>query len=253
MSLKLQKKAWEQPIKRPGAKLLLLAVSYLSSNGDVFANHETLAKMTSTTTRSVRENLSYLVNKKMLTKLDTYSYKINFKKEDDAEELEDTSETQEDTSETLEDASPPYIENGKLTEVNGIISQKTFLEGIEARGITREFAQSWYERQEEQGWFVNPHTQRPKPFAKNLSFMLRNCKRDFDGSERSFPQKNRKNGAPSIWELKQQLTVVQSQLTQSHPGNPAKEVPCGPNDPMREEWWGLKNTEKELKTLIANG
>ena len=57
--------------------------------------------------------------------------KINFKKEDDAEELEYTSETQEDTSETLEDASPPYIENGKLTEVNGIISQKTFLTATE--------------------------------------------------------------------------------------------------------------------------
>jgi hypothetical protein len=83
--------------------------------------------------------------------------------------------------------------------------------------------------------------------------MLRNCKRDFDGSERSFPQKNRKNGAPSVWELQQQLAAVQSLMKYSHPGNPAKEVPCGPNDPMRAEWWALKNKEKELKAQIANG
>lgn len=253
MSLKLQKEAWGLPIKRPGAKLLLLAISYLSKDGDVWANLGTLIRMTSNSERTIRTNFAYLVDEGYLHRLDTFHYKIKFSeklKEDLALDKEDTSELLEDTSVLSEDTSDPYIKNGTITEYNGIISIELFLEGIESSGITREYGESWYHRQEEHGWFLDRINKEPKPYAQKLTLMRRSCLREYNGSDRSFPQKKSKKKGPGVWEIQQHLDALKMQK-RNHPGDPSKEVPCSSADPDRTSWWELCKKEKELEQSKA--
>ena len=131
--------------------------------------------------------------------------------------------------------------------MNGIVSISQFLEGADMGGIPREFARQWYERQEEQGWFWNINTGKPKPFALKDALMIRFCLREFNSSDRISPKKSKNTGASGVYQIETKLKFIQNQKL-NHPGDPKNEVALGPDSDERRQWWELVASEEKFES-----
>jgi len=249
MSLKLTRQAFRQPLNDTPAKFLLVAMSFISNTGNVWAATHTLMQMTGLTERSIRRKIKYLVDHGYLVKHDVDRFQITDR---NADSLSDVLDRNADSlSNNSDSLSNPYIENGingKGTVMNGIVSISQFLEGADMGGIPREYAKQWYERQEEQGWFWNINTGKPKPFAVKDALMIRFCLREFNGDRGAFPpKKSKNNGASGVYQIETKLKFIQNQKI-NHPGDPKREVAASPKSDERREWWGLVASEEKLES-----
>ena len=247
MSLKLQKIAFQQRIDDSSAKFLLVAMSFLSTEGHVWAATHTLMQMTGLSDRSIRVKIKYLMDHHYLIKHDVDRFQLT------AEFVTNPAINPADsvTNPAINpaDSADSYIENGingKVTVMNGIVSISQFLEGADMGGIPREFARQWYERQEEQGWFWNINTGKPKPFALKDALMIRFCLREFNGSDRISPKKSKNNGASGVYQIETKLKFIKNQKM-NHPGDPKREVAAAPKSEERREWWDLVAAEDQLE------
>ena len=238
MSLKLQKSAFQQRIDDSNAKFLLVCMSFLSTEGHVWAATHTLMQMTGLSERTIRGKIKYLIDNDYLIKHDVERFQL-------------TADSAAIPAVNPADSANPYIENGKNgkeTVMNGIVSISQFLEGADMGGIPREFARQWYERQEEQGWFWNINTGKPKPFAVKDALMIRFCLREFNGDRGTFPaKKSKNNGASGVYQIETKLKFIQNQKL-NHPGDPKREVAASPKSDERREWWDLVASEEKLES-----
>ena len=248
MSLKLQKIAFQQPLDDSYAKFVLVAMSFLSTEGEVWAANHTLQSMTGLTERSIRRKIKYLVDHGYLVKHDVDRFQI---KDRNADSLSDVSDRNADSLSNVSDSlSIPYIENGKngtKTTSGGIVPLDRFLNSVDMAAIPPVFAREWYERQEEQGWFFNPRTGLVKPYGKDVNMMVRSCLREFNQAGRPLGQKNSKNNPASrLWQINSHLDELKIKK-QHHPGDPAATVPLAQDSSERQDWWKLCEKEKNLK------
>jgi len=247
MSLKLQKIAFQQRIDDSSAKFLLVAMSFLSTEGHVWAATHTLMQMTGLSERSIRVKIKYLTDHHYLIKHDVDRFQLTA--ESVANPAVNSADSDTNSAVNPADSANPYIENGingKVTVMNGIVSISQFLEGADMGGIPREFAREWYERQEEQGWFWNINTGKPKPFALKDALMIRFCLREFNSSDRISPKKSKNNGASGVYQIETKLKFIQNQKM-NHPGDPKREVAAAPKSEERREWWELVASEEKLE------
>ncbi len=248
MSLKLQKIAFQLPLDDTSAKFVLVAMSFLSAEGNVWANTETLMRLTGFSGRTIREKIKYLVDHNYLVKHDVDRFQITtVPMENPANVLENGVEN---PANNMENPATPYIENGKngsRTTSGGIVPLDRFLNSVDMAAIPPVFAREWYERQEEQGWFMNPRTGQPKPYGKDVNLMVRSCLREFNQAGRPLGHKNSKNTpASKLWQINSHLDELKLKK-QHHPGDPAATVPLSSSSSERQEWWKLCEKENNLK------
>ena len=265
MGLKLVKAALALPMDDPSAKLLLVAMAYVSEKGEVWANKETLMALTSLKTTTYYRKLNQLIKSNILEKSGhRYEQKfticlnvdipnstnrdVNLKKQNANLEKRDVN---------LEN---PYIgteTNGIITELNGVVSKKRFIEGADIGGVPREWASDWYDQCVEEGWFYNPRTNEPKPYAKNHGLMVRKCVRYFNEHGRNLKKKSEKKALVNQPEHIRTMTAntrLKEILSQkeNHPGDPGAYQPVESDHPERERWWQLCEEEKQIKNQLIN-
>ncbi len=273
MGLKLVKAALSLPMDDPSAKLLLVAMAYVSEKGEVWANKETLMALTSLNKWSYYKKIKILTDKKLVERKGNFhehrfdlcigkEYSIALEDdpktlEDDPKTLEDNPKTLENSPRTLEDNPNPYIGtelNGSITEFNLIISKKEFLEGADIGAIPREWASDWYDQCQEEGWFFN-RSGEPKPYAQKHGLMVRKCLRYYNQHGRNMV----KNGEKKSLDSQPEHIVTMTANTrlreilkkkENHPGDPAAYKVLPSDHPSRKEWWDLCNEEKQIREKI---
>ena len=248
MSLKLQKIAFQTPLDDTSAKFVLVAMSFLSAEGDVWASQPTLVNMTGFSERTIREKIKYLVDHGYLVKHDVDRFQLT----EGTPANPAVNPAASPANPAVNPANPaiPYIENGKngiKTTSGGIVELDRFLNSVEMAAIPPVFAREWYERQEEQGWFFNPRTGLVKPYGKDVNMMVRSCLREFKQAGRPLGQKNSKNNPASrLWQINSHLDELKLKK-KHHPGDPAATVPLAQDSTERQNWWKLCEREKNLK------
>ena len=115
MSLHLVKKAFSQNVKEkddPGAKLLLVAMCFITNSGRVYAERSKLMQMTGLSERSLARKIRVLVDEKFLIQDDVNKFRIAAKLADVPAKL-----------------AAPYIENsknGSLSPENNLSSKEVY-------------------------------------------------------------------------------------------------------------------------------
>ena len=258
----------------PSAKLLLVAMAYVSEKGEVWADKETLMALTSLNKWSYYKKIKILTDKKLVERKGNFhdhrfdlcigkEYSVALEDdpkslEDDPKSLEDNPTSLEDNPKSLEDSPNPYIGtelNGIRTELNGVIPKKDFIEGADMGGVPRAWASDWYDQCEEEGWFHDRGTGRLKPYAKKHRLMVQKCIRYFNQHGRDSLKNGEKKSLHSQPEHIQTMTA-NTQLREilkkkeNHPGDPGAYKVLEPDDPLRKEWWILCEQEKEIRSKI---
>ena len=122
MSLHLVKKAFSQNVKEkddPGAKLLLVAMCFITNSGRVYAERSKLMQMTGLSERSLARKIRVLVDEKFLIQDDVNKFRIAAKLAADPAKLADVPAK----------LAAPYIENsknGSLSPENNLSSKEVY-------------------------------------------------------------------------------------------------------------------------------
>ena len=129
MSLHLVKKAFSQNVKEkddPGAKLLLVAMCFITNSGRVYAERSKLMQMTGLSERSLARKIRVLVDEKFLIQDDVNKFRIAAKLAADPAKLADVPAKLADVPAKL---AAPYIENsknGSLSPENNLSSKEVY-------------------------------------------------------------------------------------------------------------------------------